>query len=542
MRTRKFTFVLLALLALSLLAVQCGPAATPTPTPKPPTPTAKPPTPTTAPTPTKVPVVEKKTLVWVDGTELNSLYPPVGTGPPGTLNYLVHDPLVGFDENLEPDPDQGLATSWEIGDDNVTWTFHLRKGVKFHDGTEFDANAVKVTIESILDPETGATRRSAFTAIKEVNVVDPYTVQLVTDGPFPDLPFLLMDRSTLIVSPTALQKLGVDDFGLHPVGTGPFKFVEWVPNDHITFVANPDYWRGKPKVDEVIFRRVPEGAVRTAMLQTGEADISLNLSPEDLEMLTADPNINLVQQDSLSQVTSEMRQTQPPFSIKEVRQAMNYALDSEAIIENIMHGAGRIADSSGPPGVWGSVELEPYAYDPDKAKDLLAKAGYPDGFKGDLFFVPGRWGGDEAVTEAMQAYWAAIGINIELHKVEMAGLGENLRKHPDTMAGWTTSQIRTSRYLDYHIHRLFDCEAAIMEAAQRSGYCNPKVDELIAKGRSTFDLAEREKYYVEAQELIWDDAAFVWVFVRQFLFGARKGVTGYESLPTGDLRLFNVTK
>ena len=207
-----------------------------------------------------------------------------------------------------------------------------------------------------------------------------------------------------------------------------------------------------------------------------------------------------------------------------------------------MRGAGRLPDSSGPPGVWGSVELEPYAYDPDKAKELLAKAGYPDGFEGDLFYVSGRWAGDEQVTQAMQAYWQAVGIKINLHKVDMAGLVENLKKHPDTMAGWTTQQIRTSRYLDYHLYRLFNCEAAIMEAAQRSGYCNPKVDELLAKGRSTFNLEERKKYYAEAQQLIWDDAPFVWVFVRQNLLASRKAVTDYEYLPTGDLRLHKTTK
>ena len=354
-------------------------------------------------------------------------------------------------------------------------------------------------------------------------------MQIVTDGPFPDLPFLLMDRSAFIVSPTALEEMGFDDFARQPVGTGPFKFVEWVPNDHITYEANPDYWRGAPELDTVIYRPVPEAAVRTAMLQTGEADMAANVSPEDLQSLEADPNIDVVKKDSLTQVTSEMRQTKPPFDIKEVRQAMNYAVDKDSIVNEIMRGVGRVADSSGPPGVWGSVELEPYAYNPDKAKELLADAGYPDGFEGDLFYVSGRWAGDEQVTQAMQAYWQALGININLHKVDQAGLVENLKKHPDDMAGWTTQQIRTSSYLDYHLYRLFNCEAAIMEAAQRSGYCNPEVDELLAKGRASFDLEERAKYYAEAQELIWEDAAFVWVFVQQNVMAANKDVSGYTS-------------
>ncbi len=481
-----------------------------------------------------------KPLVFVDSSEPNSLYPPVGTGPFGSIQYALFDPLVDHNEKMEPIP--GLAESWEVGSDKVTWTFKLRKGVKFHDGTDFNADAVKVTIDRILDPKTGAGRRSVYTVIKNVTVVDPLTVKMTTDGPFADLPFLLMDRSAFIVSPTALNKQEVADFGLHPVGSGPYKFVEWVPNDHLTLDANPDYWRGKPKAPRITYKIVPEAGARTAMLRSGEADIVMNISPNDLETLKKEANLTVVQKDSLSQVTSEMRQTKPPFSDKRVRQAMNYALDRKAIVNDIMRGAGRVADSPGPPGVWGSVSLPPYDYNPDKAKQLLKDAGYANGFDGSLFYVSGRWAGDEQVTQAMQAYWQAVGIKIKLQKVDNAGLDEMLSRDPDTMAGWTTMQIRTSSYLDYHLYRLFNTEATHMKGFQRSGYSNPKVDELLAKGRGSFDLKERQGYYEEAQKLIWDDAAFVWVFVQQNLMGARKEVSGYEFLPTGNVRLANVTK
>jgi peptide/nickel transport system substrate-binding protein len=480
-----------------------------------------------------------KPLVFIDSNEPNSLYPPVGTGPFGSLQYALFDPLVDHNEKMEPLP--GLALSWEVASDKLTWTFKLRQGVKFHDGTDFNANAVKVTLERILDPKTGAQRRSVYTVIKSVDVVDPQTVKITTTDPFADLPFLLMDRSAFIVSPTSLEKQGVADFGLHPVGTGPFKFVEWVPNDHITLEANPDYWRGKAKVSRITYKIVPETAARTAALRAGEADIVLGLSPNDLESLKKDLNLVILQKDSLTQVTSEMRQTKPPFSDKRVRQAMNYAIDRNSIVKDIMRGVGRVADSPGPPGVWGSVSLPVYEYNPDKAKQLLADAGYPNGFEGNLFYVSGRWGGDDQVTQALQAYWNTIGVKIKLQKVDTAGLDEMLARDPDTMAGWTTQQIRTSTYLDYHLYRLFNTEAARMKGAQRSGYSNPKVDELLAKGRASFDQNERKQYYGEAQKLIWDDAAFIWVFVQQNVLGARKGVEGYEFLPTGNVRLLNVT-
>ena len=485
----------------------------------------------------------QSTLIFADGSEPIGLYPPPGIGPPGSLFYLLYDPLVGFNAKMEPDPRFGLATSWGVGPDNVTWTFHLRRNVKFQDGTPFNANAVKVTLDSINDPATGAYRRAVFLIIKEVRVVDPYTVQIITAQPFPDLPFLLMDQTALIVSPTALKKYGVADFGHHPVGTGPYRFVEWVPNDHLTFVANPDYWRGAPKIPQIIYRQVPEDAARSAMLKTGEIDIALNVAPGDLNSLRADPNVVVIQTDSLVHVTSEMRQSKPPFSIKAVRQAMNYAIDKEGIIKNIMHGAGRVPDGPGLPGAWGYVAFTPYTYDPAKAKQLLAGAGYPNGFEGNLFYVPGRWAGDEQVVEAMQANWAAVGIKINLRTTDNPGLGDYLQRDPDTMAGWTSMQIRSSAYLDFHLYRLFTCAAtSIPQSDSRSGYCDPSVDAAITKGRSTFDLNARKPAYAEAQRLIWDDAPFVWVFIRANLLAARKGVQGYDYLPIGDLRLTNVTK
>lgn len=535
-------FVVLVVIAVACASPTAAPlppptaassqAAQATTAPAPPTAVSSP-----LPPPTAAPA---QPFVFVDSNEPNTLYPPAGTGPFGSVQYALFDPLVDFNSKLEPLP--GLATSWEVASDKITWTFKLRSGVKFHDGTDFTADAVKVTIERILDPKTNATRRPNYTIIKSVDAVDPLTVKFTTTEPFADLPFLLMDRSAFIVGNTAMNKLGVAEFGLHPVGTGAFKFVDWVPNDHITLEANPDYWRGKPKISRIIYRIVPEASARLAALRAGEADIIMSVSPNDLDALRKDANVTVTQQDSLSQVTSEMRQTKPPFTDKRVRQAMNYAIDKDSIVKDIMRGAGRVADSPGPPGVWGSINLTPYPYDPAKAKQLLAEAGLANGFQANLFYVPGRWAGDQQVTEAMQAYWQAVGVKINLQKVDNAGLVEMLARDPDTMAGWTTQQIRTSTYMDYHLYRLFNTEAARIQSAQRSGYSNLQVDQLLAKGRASFDQNERQQYYKDAQKLIWDDAAFVWVFVQQNLVASRKNVTGYEVLPVGDVRLTNVTK
>ena len=374
-----------------------------------------------------------------------------------------------------------------------------------------------------------------------MNPVDDLTVEIVTVTPFPDLHFLLADQSASIVSPTAATTLGDEEFSLHPVGTGAFSFVEWIPNDHVTIQKYAGYHGTPAWVDEVVFRVVPEASAREAMLRAGEADLIVSPPTESVSGLQEESEFSTIVYDSLTLVTSEMRQTQPPFAIKEVRQAMNYAIDKEAIVETIMSGLGRVADSPAPPGVWGAATFPPYEYDPEKAKELLVTAGYPDGFDGNLFYVSGRWAGDDQVTQAMQAYWAQVGINIQLETVDSGSFGENLSDDPDNRAGWTTQQIRSSTYLDYHLYRLYHSESTLAVGAQRSGYQNPEVDRLIDEGRSTFDEDVRLEAYAQAQQLIWDDAAFAWIFIRSNVLVHRAEVQGVNPHPNADLLLKEIS-
>jgi peptide/nickel transport system substrate-binding protein len=296
-----------------------------------------------------------------------------------------------------------------------------------------------------------------------------------------------------------------------------------------------DYHGDIAKVEELILRVVPEASSREAMLLAGEADLVVSPPSESLESLEDNGALEVIVIESLTQVTSEMRQTQPPFSVKEVRQAMNYAIDKEAIIATIMNGLGQVADSPAPPNVWGAVTLEPYTYDPDRARELLAEGGYPEGFEGNLFYVSGRWAGDDQVTQALQAYWAQVGIQIELDRIDMGSLGDRLSENPDEVPAWTTQQLRSSTYLDYHLYRLFHSESTFAEGAQRSGYKNEEVDALLNEGQSTFDEEARLAAYAEAQRLIWEDAAFVWVFVKANTYAQRAGITGVEIQPNGNM-------
>lgn len=466
----------------------------------------------------------------VDGTDIPTIDPPNATGPFSHVVRAIFETLLGYTDEMEP---TGLlATDWEVDEEGgTTWTFNLKEGVMFHDGTEFTSEAVRVTLERIVDPELDAARGSLFEVITNVDDSEPYTAVIETDGLFPDLPFLMADRSACIVSPTAHEEYGYDEFGQNPVGTGPMQFVEMVPGDHVTLERFEDYHDGPIALEGMEFMPVPEASSREAMIRAGEADIVLSPPLQSVEALREEDGIEVDVRDTVTQVTSEMRQSQEPFSIKEVRQAMNYAIDSQSIIDEIMAGFGTVCDSPALPGVWAYEAQEPYSYDPDRAQELLAEAGYEDGFDGDLFYVSGRWAGDDEVTEAMVAYWSNVGINIEIERIDMGSLGDYLRFDPDENPGLTTQQFRTSAYQDYHLYRLFHSDSTHEVAAQRSNYENPEVDELIDQARATLDQDEREELYKEAQRLIWDDAAFVWIFVMQKVLTRRSGVSGYRIMP-----------
>ncbi|MFV2044536.1 MAG: ABC transporter substrate-binding protein, partial [Anaerolineales bacterium] len=265
-------------------------------------------------------------------------------------------------------------------------------------------------------------------------------------------------------------------------------------------------------------------------------DIALNLPPEDLESLEANENVNVITSDSLTLVHSEMKQTVPPFSIQEVRLAMNLAIDNQSIIDNIMKGAATIPQSPEPQSMDCFYGSDPYGYDPERAKELLSQAGYPNGFKGTLWYIPGRWGGDTQVAEAMQAYWRAVGIEMDILTTDQSRNNEIVFTDPAELPGWTSLQIRTSGYANYHLYRLFH------STSSNAGYSNPNVDALLEQARQEIDNTKKCDLLTEAQKLIWEDAPFIEVFVRQNLLGVRDNVTGFEQLPTGDLRLTEADK
>ena len=528
-------------------AAACAPSAPPAPA-KPTAPAAPASSPAAAAAPTTPPGAAApaqaagggKPFTIVDGTEPNSLDPPVGTGPFGHPIRAIFESLVTFNTRMEPVPQ--LATSWDSTPDLKTWTFKLRPGVRFHDGTPFNSEAVKFSIMRISDPEVLSNRRANYALIQEIQTPDPQTAVFVLNSPSPDVPALLGDRSAAMVSPAAVQKAGNKEFGRQPVGTGQFVFKEWTPKTRIMLAPNPDYWGPKSKVSGFIYRPIPEGAARVAALRTGEADIVMKLPPEDLDALKGDQNLIIAVQPSLTQVCCHWRVGKPPFGDVRVRKAASLAIDRDAIVKNVLAGVAAVPRGPAPPALAGAATLDPIPYDVEAAKRLMAEAGFSGGFSGEFSYVSGRWPRDDQVAEVLVSYLGKVGIKLNIRKIEQAELDNLLTQDPDTGNSDIVMPIRTSQYLDYHLYRLYDSVATKAQAAQRTGYGNPEVDRLLEEARKTADPATRNPLYQQAEKLIWDDYALLWVIDLSSVVGSRKGVTGWEYLPLDEIVVTNVEK
>ncbi|TMI85194.1 MAG: hypothetical protein E6H03_00850 [Bacillati bacterium ANGP1] len=473
-----------------------------------------------------------QTFVAVDGTEPNSLEPAVGTGPFQAIMNAMFEGLVAWNDKGQVVP--ALATSWKLSQDGRMWTFTLRPGVKFHDGTLFTADSVKATVDRMFDKSVPATRRGNYLLIKDVTPIDDYTVRFTTDPPNPDFPLLMADVSAKIVSPGAVKMYG-QDFGRNPVGTGPFKFEEWIPNDHVSATINPDYWGPKPRVRRFVYRPIPEGSGRVVVLKTGEADIVQNLPPADVPALRQTAGLYVRTTPSQTIAELETADTKPPFSEVHVRQALNMAIDQNAIIKGIMKGFAQPLHSPGIPGIWGSYDFAPFRYDPNRARQMLAEAGYASGMNVTVNLTRGRWAGDAQVVQAVQGYWANVGVHMTIREMAFADLLAFSSSDPDTRPGTATCLLKGSPYIDYHLYRMYDSAATNVPATQqRTGYSNPEVDKLIAAERSTFDPEKRLPILKQAQQIIWQDQPIIYLLQLVNIWGARQGTSGFIVLPTGD--------
>lgn len=443
----------------------------------------------------------------------------------------------------------GLAESWEISEDGTEYTFRLRPGVVFHDGTPFNAEAVKFNFDRMLDEnhpyyDTGPFPLSFFfSAIEETSAVDDLTVRFRLNAPY--APFLsnLAYPTGLIVSPAAVMAHG-KDFGRNPVGTGPFKFAEWRSNEAVVIEKNPDYWGEPAGTDAVVFRPITDANTRVAEMLAGGIDMMVEVPPTSLSKFEGD-GFRIVEQAGPHVWFLILNAKEGPMADKRVRQAANYAINKVAIVNDVLEGTAEVAAGPTPPAfAWAyNADLEPYPYDPDKARALLAEAG-AEGAELTFYVTEGGSGmlDPVAMGTAIQADLAAVGLKVNIKTFEWnTFLGEvnpGLEGKADMAEmAWMTNDPDTLPFLALRTAAWPD------KGGFNSGYySNPKVDELLEAARVATDQAERARLYKEMQEIVQEDAP--WVFVANWKQNAvtNDRVGNFQLEPSFLLQLRSVTK
>jgi len=459
-----------------------------------------------------------------------------------------------------------LATSWEISEDGKEITFNLREGVKFHDGTDFNADAVVFAFARQYDTNHPYYQYGQwpywgwmYGDIDKVEKIDDYTVKIVMKNINASIMTSLAMFTVNFVSPANAEKYKEDAFK-HPCGTGPFKLVEWVKADHITLEANEDYWRERAKLDKLIFKVIPDASARLMALEVGEvqgieypnpADFDRIRANKDLKLLT-EPGMNVgymaintgygyidANKNGVHDIEEEPLVKTPgyfePLTKKKVRQAINMAIDKQSIVDNIYMGTAIKAKNGMPPFMLGYNDaIVDYPYDPEKAKTLLAEAGYPDGFEVTLYVMPVSrpyMFDPPKIGEAIQSYLGAVGIKVNIYQVDW---GTYLQETMDGNAqmcllGWTGDNGDPDNFLNV----LYGANACSLGTAGNYGfYTNSTAQALLTAALATYDIKKRETYYEKFQEMIHEDACYVYLAHSNQNVVFRVNVQGYALHPT----------
>jgi peptide/nickel transport system substrate-binding protein len=438
------------------------------------------------------------------------------------IMYLIYNTLVRLEPDFSVKPE--LATSWQIVDEGQRIVFKLRPGVKFHDGTTLDAEAVKWNLDWRMDPAGKSPQKKGLSdIIKAVTVVDPLTVAIDLKVQAPGLLGMLAQREGLIESPTAAKAAG-DDFGSKPVGSGPFIFKEWVRGNRVVVERNPDYWeQGKPYLDKVILQNIAGSVIGIQRLRTGEIDLIHSLTPQDILQLQSGSNIELVKAPANRWWSMQWQVDKPPFDNFKLRQAIAYAIDRKNLVDIVQLGKAEIADSPTPPGLWWySPEVKSYEYNPDKARALLKEAGYPNGLQ--IAMAAPNQPPDSQISAVVQDQLKAVGITANLEPVSASDFYQLVVKRAInfTPENWTQRPDPDG---------LFRALFYTKEWANSTGYSNPEVDALLDKARALQDNAARKSLYAKMQQIVITELPYVPLFFSVEYMAQRNTVHGFVWIP-----------
>lgn len=464
-----------------------------------------------------------------------------------SINSLVYNGLIRYDKNLVLEGE--LAESWEISEDKLTMVFHLRKGVKWHDGKEFTSADVKFTYDLYVDPQTPTAYAESFRQVKVVETPDDYTFIAHYDKPY--APALL--SWAMAIHPKHLlegQDITKSPLARSPVGTGPYRFVEWIGGEKIVLESNPDYFEGQPYIKRIVYRIIPDLSTQFLELQTGSLDF-MGLSPLQYDRQTDTPAFRRLYRKyrylnfGYSYLGYNLRR--PFFQDKRVRQALSFAINKQEIIDGVLLGYGRVATGPYKPDTWVyNPDVPRYDYDPDKARRLLDEAGWIDSDQDGVrdkdgkplaFTIITNQGNDlrSKTGEIIQRRFKEVGVDVKLRIIEWATFLKefiNPGNFDATILAWS-GRPEPDQYNIWHSSKTGPQELNFI------GFKNAEVDELLEKGRRVFDQRERKKYYDRFQQILAEEQPYTFLYVGEALPAVSKRFRGVETAPAGIRYNFN---
>ena len=488
------------------------------------------------------------TLVYAQSLAVTSL-DPAGMQPQAYPSgyeaaFAIYNGLVRFDKDLKFVPD--LAKSWTTSADGLEWTFKLRQGVKFQDGTDFNADAVVKQYTRMLDPKINIGAYSLWSPITKIEKIDDYTVKITTKAPYSAFLNVMAHGSALIPSPTAVQNEG-SSYALHPVGTGPYKMNSFQPGTELDLTRYDDYYEGKPTYEKIIYRYVGDASARVAALKSGQADVIDAVPPEDVVDLKSDPNVDVIIKPALKIYGIALNQNTPALKDLKVRQALNYAVDKNAIAKALFMGYVTPLQSPLALNTTGSASFSEYKVDINKAKSLLDQAGWKTGSDGirtkdgnrlDLTLITpdGMYPKDVTLCETIQNQLKDVGVNVTINKVEKSTYWNKLRvpaasdKYDMALWGYNPSHGNGEIQMD----SLFTSNPSATSPPTLWNfiwYNNPSVDSLLNDAKVQVDSTKFDASMKAAEKTVWDECPYIWLYSDDIITAKRSDVSGVTVLP-----------
>ncbi len=449
-------------------------------------------------------------IVVIQGAGPTGLDPTVHReGPTYNITINVFDSLLR--RTADGDIVPALAKSYERETD-TSWVFHLHEDVQFHNGEKLTAEAVKFTVDRIFNPDLKSTRATDLDWIETVEVIDEHTVRIEANKVFALADHYFSELQ--IVPPEYVKEVGDKEFNLNPVGTGPFEFARWDQGNRVVLKRNEDYWDGPSEVSGVTFRFISSAASRMATLLGGDADLVADVPVTAINQIERRSNTKLGVATGSRVIFVGLDSTQDtPLQNVKVRQALNYAVDKDAIIENLLHGlAEETVTLLTEKDLGFNSDVQPYPYDPEKAEELLEEAGYSDGFEIEMATLSGRYINDKQVAQAIAGYLGDVGVDVKLNVLEFGAFNDKLfskQIDPMFLVGWGNPVFDASYVFDFIVRT-----DGLIRTIQ-----NEKIDGLLKKGRTTTDQDKRIAAYQEAVELVNEEAPAIFLYKQPVLYG-----------------------